>query len=281
VPVLVGDAVGGSTLPGVIFYAQPMTRNVGRGVDPATAGEQKKASSMMPVGLGWGDIALRLALTVFASAVIGINRGEQRRPAGMRTTILVCLAASIAMIQVNILLPTAGKPTTSFVTMDLMRLPLGILSGMGFIGAGAIIRRGSLVEGVTTAATLWYVTVMGLCFGGGQLVLGLAALALGAVILWPLKWAERRIGVPRQASLTVAFDSGSPVDRQVAAALASGGYEVTGQSRTFTKPTGTCEIRYDLRWRDDGQTRETPDFTDDLARRSGVHRLEWRQPAAD
>jgi putative Mg2+ transporter-C (MgtC) family protein len=60
---------------------------------------------------------------------------------------------------------------------------LGILSGMGFIGAGAIVRTGSLVRGLTTAATLWFVTVLGLCFGGGQLALGLAVLALGVLVL--------------------------------------------------------------------------------------------------
>jgi putative Mg2+ transporter-C (MgtC) family protein len=87
------------------------------------------------------------------------------------------------MIQVNLLLPTAGKPSDSFVMLDLMRLPLGVLSGMGFIGARAIVRRNDLVQGVTTAATLWYVTMMGLCFDGGQLGLGLAALGLALVFL--------------------------------------------------------------------------------------------------
>jgi putative Mg2+ transporter-C (MgtC) family protein len=87
------------------------------------------------------------------------------------------------MIQVNLLLPSAGKPSDSFVMLDLMRLPLGVLSGMGFIGARAIVRRNDLVQGVTTAATLWYVTMMGLCFGGGQLGLGLAALGLALVFL--------------------------------------------------------------------------------------------------
>jgi len=53
--------------------------------------------------------------------------------------------------------------------MDLMRLPLGILTGVGFIGGGAIFKKGDLVTGVTTAATLWMVTVIGLCLGGGQL----------------------------------------------------------------------------------------------------------------
>jgi putative Mg2+ transporter-C (MgtC) family protein len=57
----------------------------------------------------------------------------------------------------------------SIVRLDIMRLPLGILSGVGFIGAGAILRRGDTVRGVTTAATIWLVTVVGRCFGGGQL----------------------------------------------------------------------------------------------------------------
>jgi len=108
----------------------------------------------MPTHIEWPAIALRLILTAVASAAIGINRGELDRPVGLRTTMLVALAAAISMIQVNLLLPSAGKPNDSFVMLDLMRLPLGVLSGMGFIGAGTIVRRNDLVQGVTTAATL-------------------------------------------------------------------------------------------------------------------------------
>jgi putative Mg2+ transporter-C (MgtC) family protein len=236
----------------------------------------------MPEHLGWGEIAVRLALTVFAGGVIGVNRGEHARPAGLRTTLLVCLAASVAMILVNLWLPTAGKPPASFVTMDLMRLPLGILSGMGFIGAGAIVRRGNIVEGVTTAATLWYVTVIGLSLGGGEIGLGLAALGLGAGVLWCLKWVERRLGVPRRGSLLVVFDTGGEaLERDLDTALARSGYQVAGQSRSFTERGDCCEIRYELRWHEHRGSRHPPDFADQLARRSGVRRLEWRQPAAD
>src|SRR5579863_7181345 len=112
----------------------------------------------MPLHIGWGDVALRLVLTIIAGLLIGYNRTEHGKAAGLRTTLFVCLAASVAMIQVNLLLPMAGRATDSFVTNDLMRLPLGILTGVGFIGGGAILRRGNLVIGVTTAATLWYVT---------------------------------------------------------------------------------------------------------------------------
>src|SRR5215475_4281882 len=134
----------------------------------------------MPAHIGWHEIALRLVLTVIAGLLIGYNRTEHGKAAGLRTTLLVCLAASFAMIQVNLLLPTAGRAPDSFVTNDLMRLPLGILTGVGFIGAGAILRRRDVVTGVTTAATIWYVTVIGLCFGGGQILLGWLATAIDA-----------------------------------------------------------------------------------------------------
>src|SRR3979490_2187973 len=137
----------------------------------------------MPLTLGWREIALRLALSLIAGVLIGLDRGERGRPAGLRTTLLVCLAASVTMIQANLLLGTSGKPANSFVTLDLMRLPLGILTGMGFIGGGAILRRDGLVLGVTTAATLWLATVIGLCFGGGQIGLGVAASILAMLVL--------------------------------------------------------------------------------------------------
>ncbi|MEO7144372.1 MAG: MgtC/SapB family protein [Bryobacteraceae bacterium] len=72
-------------------------------------------------------------------------------------------------------------------------MPPGILSGIGFVGAGAIGRRGNKVLGVTTAATLWFVTVIGLCSGGGQVGPGLAPLVVGLVLLSCLRWGGRSL----------------------------------------------------------------------------------------
>jgi putative Mg2+ transporter-C (MgtC) family protein len=105
--------------------------------------------------LDWYEIAIRLLLTLLAGGLVGLNRTEHGRPAGLRTTMLVCLAASISMIQANLLMNTNGKPSDSFITLDLMRLPLGILTGVGFIGAGAILRKDDIVFGITTAATVY------------------------------------------------------------------------------------------------------------------------------
>jgi putative Mg2+ transporter-C (MgtC) family protein len=230
----------------------------------------------MPTHIEWSSIALRLALTAVASAAIGLNRGEHDRPAGLRTTMLVGLAATISMIQVNLLLPITGKSADSYVMLDLMRLPLGILSGMGFIGAGAIVRRSNLVHGVTTAATLWFVTVMGLCFGGGQLGLGLTAMALALFILWCLKWIEKRAERERRAELRIAVETGAAVEQQILPRLAASGFSVNPRRIFFQSGEQICAMRYDVTWRAAQPARTAPELVRELARAPGVLRLDWR-----
>jgi putative Mg2+ transporter-C (MgtC) family protein len=162
----------------------------------------------MPVTLEWPDVCIRISLAVLAGILIGYNRSEAGKDAGLRTTLLVCLAACLAMLMTNALLGQAGKASDSFIQLDLMRLPLGILSGVGFIGAGAILRKDGLVKGLTTAATLWFVTVVGLCFGAGQLGLGIAGLVLGIAVLWLMKAVETRLSCEIHAELRVTYERG-------------------------------------------------------------------------
>jgi putative Mg2+ transporter-C (MgtC) family protein len=231
----------------------------------------------MVATLGWHEIALRLSLTLAAGGLIGINRGERGRPAGLRTTLLVCLAASVAMIQANLLLSTTGKSSDSFVVFDPMRLPLGILSGIGFIGAGAILRRDDLVLGVTTAATLWFVTVIGLCFGGGQLALGVAALALALIVLWCLKWAERRMRQDRRATLSLAVGAAGPSEDEVRAFLFAKGFRIVSQSAAYAVAARQRKLLWEVEWHGHANDARLPGFLDDLARRSDVAELEWKE----
>lgn len=230
----------------------------------------------MPLHIEWWDIALRLVLSTLASAAIGSNRGEEDRPVGLRTTMLVTLAAAVSMVQVNVLLPIAGKGQDSFAVMDLMRLPLGILSGMGFIGAGAILRRGNLVRGVTTAATLWFATTMGLCFGGGQIGLGLAALALAIFVLWPLKWAEHWVGHHRRGVLLITTSSAEPVEQVILPRFAAAGFRVGESTISLGEEGKTCTMRCDIRWHDGHISRSAVELVRELARQPEIAAVEWR-----
>ena len=228
----------------------------------------------MPLSLSWADIALRLLLTVIAGGIIGANRGEHGRPAGLRTTILVALAACMSMIEANLLLGTAGKTPGSFATLDPMRLPLGILTGMGFIGAGAIIRRDDMVVGVTTAATLWFVTMVGICFGSGQLIFGAVASALGFLVLWGLKHLEMWKMMQWHGVLTL-IAQGEQED-EVFAILKAAGYSVRTTTATVVSRTGRHRFVYELRWQGRRPREKTPEFVRELAVLPGIKQVTWK-----
>jgi putative Mg2+ transporter-C (MgtC) family protein len=181
------------------------------------------------------------------------------------------------MVQVNLLLTLSGKSGDSFVTLDLMRLPLGILSGMGFIGAGAIFRRENLVVGVTTAATLWFVTVLGLCFGGGQLILGAVASMIGLVTLTAFKAIEDRTRQDRQGILSIVAGPIEPLERELSNRLAQSGFRVA--SCGFIVEAGNRELRYDLRWTALPFESSVPSFVHGLAELPGVVRIAWNPQA--
>jgi putative Mg2+ transporter-C (MgtC) family protein len=230
----------------------------------------------MPVHITWYQILVRLALTFVAGGAIGLNRGEHGHAAGLRTTLLVCMAASVAMIQANLLMPTSGKSADSFVVLDLMRLPLGILTGVGFIGAGAILRRNELVFGVTTAATLWFVTVVGLCFGGGQLELGSAATIIGLIALWGLKPLEELFLVQRRGILSVVADAEGPAENEMRAALNRPGYRIISWAPGYLNLEHRRELRCELQWRNRNGNSQSPPIVEDLAARPGIISLHWR-----
>ncbi|MDM9625579.1 MgtC/SapB family protein [Rhizobium sp. S152] len=154
----------------------------------------------MPADPSWEDIAVRILATLVAGLLIGANREQGGHAAGLRTTMLVGLAACISMIQANLLLSTSESANGS---MDILRFPLGILTGVGFIGGGAILRRGDIATGVTTAATLWVITAIGLSFGGGQIIVGTVATIVALAVLSPLKHITTWLACEQKSSVTI------------------------------------------------------------------------------
>ena len=229
----------------------------------------------MPFTLTWGDIALRLACTLIAGILVGTDRGERGKAAGIRTNVLVCLAASLSMILANGLLGTSGKNSSSFAQLDMMRLPLGILSGMGFIGAGAILRKGEMVIGVTTAATLWIVTMLGLCFGAGKILLGSVGLALTLFTLWGLKVAERHVSQERRGTLFVVA-AGEGLSRELRGLVKQSGMGVHAWSVDASRENAMVTVECELRWRAREREDEDPALIDSLRRRDDVERLRWQ-----
>jgi putative Mg2+ transporter-C (MgtC) family protein len=230
----------------------------------------------MPLYLSWEQIAVRLALACAASFIIGFNRDEHGHPAGIRTTMLVCLAATLAMLQVNLLLPMAGKSSSSFAVMDLMRLPLGILSGIGFIGAGVIIKRGASVIGVTTAATIWFVTVLGLLFGGGNIYLGIAASLIAFVILWGLKLMEKHLVREYHGSLHLTLTPDSPSEDELRQRLLAGDLSIAHWTARYEPAPVLTSLDCELKWTARAsRVPETPRSIEQFRELPGIRTVVW------
>jgi putative Mg2+ transporter-C (MgtC) family protein len=154
--------------------------------------------------LTFPEILLRIGLAFVAGFVIGFERSERGRPAGLRTTILTCVVAATVMILSEKLFVVSGNAVSSGNWRpDPARLGAGVLTGIGFLGAGTIMRHENIVRGVTTAACLWFVTALGLAFGSGEYAIGLLALGIGLITLFLLPQLERHIHAERYATLTV------------------------------------------------------------------------------
>src|SRR5438477_5935854 len=105
------------------------------------------------------EMFLRILMAFLAGCVVGWERESHGRPAGLRTNILACVASAVAMIISQVLFVEASVTASTSWRPDPARLGMGILTGIGFLGAGTILRHGNFVRGVTTAASLWFVTV--------------------------------------------------------------------------------------------------------------------------
>jgi putative Mg2+ transporter-C (MgtC) family protein len=147
---------------------------------------------------------------------------------------------------------------------------------MGFIGAGAIVRKGSLVHGLTTAATLWYATALGLCCGGGQLALGLALLLIGLFVLEGLKWTEQRRKQDRRAVLAMVLKQAGPTDEKVADYLNRAGYEAGTWAVSYDQADSSRTLQIDVRWHAYPKDIKPPAFLNALVQEPGVLKVNWR-----
>ena len=132
------------------------------------------------------DIVIRLCLAFAAGFIIGLERSSRRQVAGLRTHILISLGASCLML-LSIWLPQqlgSGDPG---------RIAAQVVAGMGFLGAGAIIKLGNSIRGLTTAASLWLTAAIGLTIGAGMYIAALTVVVLALITLVVLHIVERKI----------------------------------------------------------------------------------------
>ena len=152
-----------------------------------------------------GEIIVRLLLGAAIGGIIGFERSAHGRAAGFRTHLLVCVACVLVMI-VSEYYHYLSLFDPSYVRADPGRIAAGAITGVGFIGAGVIVKMGLNVQGLTTAACLWTVSVIGLSIGSGLYTAGTAGFVITYLALWLLRMVEDRMPGLSYKYMTVVME---------------------------------------------------------------------------
>ncbi len=150
------------------------------------------------------DGFVHMLLALLAGAAIGIERSYHGRPAGFRTHALVCLASAVLM-QLTVFQAAWFPGGPDLVRIDPQRMAQGIMTGIGFLGAGVIFKEGLTVRGLTTAASIWMTAAIGVIMGAGLVSSAAMATVLALGVLAAFRWIEARIPMQQYAHHRVRF----------------------------------------------------------------------------
>lgn len=138
------------------------------------------------------DLAVRLLVAAFLGSAIGFEREIHEHPAGMRTHLLVALGAAI-FTELSIYGFAGIGAGADAPSIDPSRVAAQVVSGIGFLGAGAILKYGTSIRGLTTAASLWTVAAVGMAAGAGEWLIAAVGTAIVIFSLWPLNAFVKRL----------------------------------------------------------------------------------------
>jgi len=202
---------------------------------------------MFPIDLGLqADLAIRMLIAALLGAAIGFEREIHEHPAGMRTHLLVALGSAI-FTELSIFGFGASSGGAGGAPVDPSRIAAQIVSGIGFLGAGAILKYGTSIRGLTTAASLWATAAVGMAVGAGAWIVAVVGAAIVVFSLWPLNVVIARLRPQGTRQLRLRLHAGrlevlGDVTRQLAARRVE-----IGEINTQRYGKGNYEIELQLR----------------------------------
>lgn len=186
------------------------------------------------------EFLVRPLLALVAGALVGLERSYRGRAAGLRTYALVCLGSALLVVLSEQLThgPTGGAG-------DSTRVIQGIVTGIGFLGAGVIVKEGFSVRGLTTAASIWVISAVGVVIGAGYYLLGALATALTLALLSILRTIEDRMHSQTFCHCHLSFRRDQIDDEDwLRALVAEHGFSITDLSYRLDSRTGTFEYKF-------------------------------------
>lgn len=206
------------------------------------------------------DILTRLGAALLAGSLIGMERSYHGRPAGFRTHTLVCLASALLMLVTVYESQWFSPGGQSRVVVDPTRMAQGIMTGIGFLGAGVIMKEGLAVRGLTTAASIWVTSAIGILVGIGFWIPAMIAVAATLGTLSSFRWIESRMPTEFYAQFRVQFRRAEAMDEDSLRALVKTyGFTVANLNYVLTKDGERFEYRMVLRTLDPSNTPKLAD----------------------
>jgi putative Mg2+ transporter-C (MgtC) family protein len=160
----------------------------------------------------WAEILLRIGLAAVLGGAIGFERELREREAGLRTHMLVSVGAALFTLVSAYAWADWAFSNEAGLVFDPTRIAAQVVTGIGFLGAGAIIRQGLSIRGLTTAATLWVVAAIGMSTGAGYYTAAVITTLLVLISLWPLRIVAYRVSErfrPDEGRLAVELPAGA------------------------------------------------------------------------
>ena len=152
-------------------------------------------------------VIFKLLLGTLLGGIIGFERQTHGRPAGFRTQLLVCVACVLLMI-ISEGYYVQSSTSSELIRLDPTRIAAGAMTGVGFLGAGVILKAGASVQGLTTAACIWIVAAIGIAVGAGQYLAATVGFIITFISLWFLRILETRIPRTVYKYVTLIADDG-------------------------------------------------------------------------
>jgi putative Mg2+ transporter-C (MgtC) family protein len=177
------------------------------------------------------EAVARLSLALVLAGAVGVERELHEHQAGLRTHMLVGVGAALFVMVGNYAWGDLEFGNATGIVLDPSRVVAYVVTGVGFLGAGAILKHGANVRGLTTAASLWAVAAIGVTVGSGLYALGLVATALVLLSLWPVRGLVSGLGPARRRRVEVELEPGGKVADILQAVESAGGEVVSASIR--------------------------------------------------
>jgi putative Mg2+ transporter-C (MgtC) family protein len=202
------------------------------------------------------EMGFRMAAALAAGGLIGLERSHRGRPAGFRTHALVCLASTLLMFVTAYEGDWFPQGAATRVVLDPTRMAQGIMTGIGFLGAGAIIKEGFTVRGLTTAASIWITAAIGILTGVGFYFAALVGTILALGTLSAFRWIEARMPTETYAIFMVRFARDAAMAEPALRSLVQAhGFTLYNLSYRLHGDAAQLEYRMVLRTMDAGNAR--------------------------